>query len=30
MKRLEKLAEMHKSGILSDAEFAEQKARLLA
>ncbi|TYR29549.1 SHOCT domain-containing protein [Mesorhizobium microcysteis] len=28
--RLEKLAEMHKAGILSDAEFAEQKARLLA
>lgn len=28
--RLEKLAEMHKSGILTDGEFAEQKARLLA
>lgn len=28
--RLQKLAELHKSGILTDAEFAEQKARLLA
>ena len=28
--KLEKLAEMRKSGILTDAEFAEQKARLLA
>ena len=29
MARLAKLAELHKSGILTDAEFAEQKAKLL-
>lgn len=27
--RLRQLAELHQSGILSDAEFAEQKARIL-
>jgi hypothetical protein len=27
--RLKQLAELHQSGILSDAEFAEQKARIL-
>jgi hypothetical protein len=30
IERLQKLAELHKAGILTDAEFAEQKARLLA
>jgi hypothetical protein len=28
--RLQKLAELNKAGILTDAEFAEQKARILA
>jgi hypothetical protein len=28
--RLQKLAELHKAGVLTDAEFAEQKARILA
>lgn len=28
--RLKQLAELHAAGILTDAEFAEQKARLLA
>jgi hypothetical protein len=28
--RLKQLAELHQAGILSDAEFAEQKARILA
>jgi hypothetical protein len=27
--RLKQLAELHQSGILTDAEFAEQKARIL-
>lgn len=30
MGRLQKLAELHQGGILTDAEFAEQKARILA
>ncbi|QMV04159.1 SHOCT domain-containing protein [Devosia sp. D6-9] len=29
MAQLEKLAELHKSGILTDEEFATQKARIL-
>ncbi len=28
--RLQKLAELHTAGVLTEAEFAEQKARLLA
>ena len=28
--RLQQLAEMHASGVLTDAEFADQKARILA
>jgi Short C-terminal domain len=30
IERLQKLAELHKAGILTEAEFADQKARLLA
>lgn len=30
MEQLQKLAELHKSGILTDEEFATQKARILA